>query len=45
MPEPGRKNKLQSIDPLQAQLSAKAVVNDAKAARVIWARVKGYPWW
>lgn len=45
MPEPGRKNKLHSADPLATLLSKQALVNDAKAARVIWARVKGYPWW
>ena len=26
-------------------LAKPGVIEDAEAARVIWARVKGYPWW
>lgn len=30
---------------LQASLSADRLLDDAKAAQVVWARVKGYPFW
>jgi hypothetical protein len=41
----GRKPPKDSNAGLFSSLSKPGVLQDAVAAKVVWARVKGYPWW